>query len=173
MGNQEVFYDTIERVIDVIHAYWMNKTGRTVIILLPDVNFTLPRLQTWHADTGTVYSYSNGEDYVGRHSDNEPELGEQPYIASLTLGAARRFSLRHKKTSESNSLILANGDLRVMDPNFQHHWQHSIPLGKNVTAERINLTLRNVISTKVEEFHKSLKSNAGLAKSPTRTTTPK
>ncbi|OQK18612.1 2OG-Fe(II) oxygenase [Methyloprofundus sedimenti] len=146
---------------------------------------TLPRLQTWHADTGIVYSYSDnllqtrdwspllssiktqiesylnyrfnsvlvnlyrsGEDYVGWHSDNEPELGEQPYIASLTLGAARRFALRHKKTSEINDLVLANGDLLVMEPNFQHHWQHSVPLDNSVTGGRINLTFRNVIPAK-------------------------
>ncbi|MDP1666622.1 MAG: alpha-ketoglutarate-dependent dioxygenase AlkB [Methylobacter sp.] len=144
--------------------------------------FTLPRLQTWHADPGIRYSYSNnllqtrswtpllseirakiesalnfsfnsvlvnlyrnGNDYVGWHSDNEPELGEQPFIASLTFGAERHFEFRHKQSSENGRVLLCSGTLLVMQPTFQHHWLHSIPLDQNVTEGRINLTFRKVI----------------------------
>jgi alkylated DNA repair dioxygenase AlkB len=144
--------------------------------------FILPRLQTWHADPGIHYSYSNnllqtrswtplltgirqkveaflefsfnsvlvnlyrnGDDYVGWHSDNEQELGGQPFIASLTLGAEREFSFRHKKTLETGSLYLRAGTLLIMQPDFQHHWQHCVPIDQTVNQGRINLTFRKVI----------------------------
>ena len=144
--------------------------------------FTLPRLQTWHADPGIKYSYSNnlletrswtsllsdirakielyldfsfnsvlvnwyrnGEDHVGWHADNERELGEQPFIVSLTFGTERLFEFRHKKSLESGSLLLRSGTLLIMRPNFQRHWLHSVPIEKNLMAGRINLTFRKVI----------------------------
>jgi alkylated DNA repair dioxygenase AlkB len=145
--------------------------------------FILPRLQTWHADPGIVYSYSNnllqtrpwtpllsglkakvedllnyrfnsvlvnlyrnGEDYVGWHADDEPELGNSPFIASLTFGAERQFAFRRKQSSEQGSLSLRSGTLLVMQPDFQHHWLHSVPVENGVTRGRINLTFRKVIS---------------------------
>jgi len=144
--------------------------------------FVLPRLQTWHADAGIRYSYSNnllltrpwtallseiraeietflgigfnsvlvncyrnGEDYVGYHADNEAELGEQPWIASLSFGTTRTFAFRHKKTAEQQSIQLDHGDLLLMHPAFQHNWFHSIPLEPNITQSRINLTFRLVV----------------------------
>jgi alkylated DNA repair dioxygenase AlkB len=144
--------------------------------------FILPRLQTWHADTGIRYSYSNnlletrswspllleirakveaflnfsfnsvlvnlyrnGEDYVGWHSDNEVELGEQPFIASLTFGAERLFEFRHKKTLQQGQLLLRSGTLLIMQPNFQHDWLHGVPIDKSVQEGRINLTFRKVV----------------------------
>jgi alkylated DNA repair dioxygenase AlkB len=144
--------------------------------------FILPRLQTWHADPGITYSYSNnlletrswtsllsdirakvelcldfsfnsvlvnwyrnGEDYVGWHADNEPELGEQPFIVSLTFGAERLFEFRHKKSSKNGRLLLRSGTLLIMRPDFQHHWLHSVPIEKNLMEGRINLTFRKVI----------------------------
>ena len=144
--------------------------------------FILPRLQTWHADPGIRYSYSNnlletrtwtpllsgiraqvesylnfsfnsvlvnlyrnGNDYVDWHADNEPELGEQPFIASLTFGAERQFEFRHKKSSANGRLLLRSGTLLIMQPDFQHHWLHSVPIDENVKEGRINLTFRKVI----------------------------
>ncbi len=92
-----------------------------------------------------VNLYRNGQDYVGWHADNEQEMGEQPFIASLTFGVERQFSFRHKKTPETGRIILRSGTLLIMQPDFQHHWLHSIPFDKNVTRERINLTFRKVI----------------------------
>lgn len=144
--------------------------------------FVLPRLQTWHADHGIRYSYSNnlletrpwtplllsirskvetflassfnavlvnyyrdGEDHVGWHADDEPELGEQPLIASLTFGAERRFEFKHKDSPEKGYVVLRNGTLLVMQPSFQHHWLHRVPKAGEVGDGRINLTFRQVI----------------------------
>lgn len=144
--------------------------------------FVLPRLQTWHADAGIRYSYSNnlletrpwtrvlseirikvetylgyrfnavlvncyrdGEDYVGWHADNEPELGEAPYIASVSFGAERFFAFRQKKTQETGQMILGNGSLLIMPSGFQSDWLHSVPVHKQLMQARINLTFRKVI----------------------------
>jgi len=92
-----------------------------------------------------VNLYRNGDDHVGWHADNEQELGDQPFIASLTFGAERRFAFRHKKTSEQGSVSLRSGTLLIMQPAFQHHWLHSLPIDQNVAEGRINLTFRKVV----------------------------
>jgi len=92
-----------------------------------------------------VNLYRNGGDHVGWHSDNEPELGGQPFIASLTLGAERPLQFRHKQSARQGQVLLPSGSLLVMQPDFQHHWLHSIPIDPNLTDGRINLTFRKVI----------------------------
>ena len=146
--------------------------------------FRLPRLQTWHADPGIVYSYSNnllatrpwtplllllrhrvematghrfnavlvnyyrdGKDHVGWHSDDEAELGEAPWIASLTLGATREFAWRSRQDASSayGKTRLTAGSLLLMAPEFQHLWEHSVPASE-ANHGRINLTFRRVLT---------------------------
>ncbi|KAB7630820.1 alpha-ketoglutarate-dependent dioxygenase AlkB family protein [Stenotrophomonas rhizophila] len=87
--------------------------------------------------------YRDGDDGMGWHSDNEPELGPAPVIASVSLGAARRFLLRrrddHAKKAE---VLLDHGDLLVMGGQTQRHYQHSLPKSARPLAERLNLTFR-------------------------------
>jgi alkylated DNA repair dioxygenase AlkB len=90
-------------------------------------------------------TFTASEDYVGWHSDNEIELGKQPFIASLTLGAERLFEFRHKKSLQQEQLLLRSGTLLMMQPDFQHDWLHRVPPDKNVQNGRINLTFRNVV----------------------------
>ncbi len=89
-------------------------------------------------------AYRNGDDSMGWHSDNEPELGEKPTIASLTLGAERRFLLRRGRGGRSSSVILGHGSLLIMKNDCQAIYQHSLPKSKSVTGLRINLTFRNI-----------------------------
>lgn len=88
--------------------------------------------------------YRNGQDGMGWHSDDEPELGTNPTIASVTLGQPRRFLLRHKsdKAIPRQELLLEHGSLLIMADQLQHHWQHSIPKTKRIMQGRINLTFR-------------------------------
>lgn len=90
-----------------------------------------------------INRYRNGRDSMGWHSDDEPELGERPVIASLSLGAARRFLLRrrddHALTTE---FLLAHGDLLVMAGDTQRFYQHALPKTARPMGERINLTFR-------------------------------
>lgn len=91
--------------------------------------------------------YRNGQDAMGWHSDDEPELGVQPLVVSLNLGATRRFDFRRKGASRIEySLELEHGSLLVMSGPTQHHWQHQIARTRKVATRRINLTFRQIIS---------------------------
>ena len=89
--------------------------------------------------------YRNGDDGMGWHSDDEPELGQNPVIASISLGAARAFDfrLRHDHTVKKR-FILESGSLLLMLRDTQGHWQHALPKSKRMKEGRINLTFRYV-----------------------------
>ncbi|UTM58308.1 alpha-ketoglutarate-dependent dioxygenase AlkB [Photobacterium sp. CCB-ST2H9] len=86
--------------------------------------------------------YRNGQDSMGWHQDNEPELGPQPVIASVTFGESRRFLLKHKRTAEKIEFQLGHGSLLVMAGQTQSNWAHSVPKTQQHSGERINLTYR-------------------------------
>ncbi len=83
--------------------------------------------------------YPTGEDRLGWHSDSEKGT-----IASLSLGATRKFVFKHKKTKEKVEFNLASGDLLVMRGETQANWLHTVPSTKKVITPRINLTFRNI-----------------------------
>lgn len=88
--------------------------------------------------------YRTGADSNGWHADNEPEFGVDPVIASLSLGATRRFDLRNRETKETIKTNLASGDLVVMSGDCQREWIHQAPKQLRVQEPRINLTFRMV-----------------------------
>lgn len=88
--------------------------------------------------------YRDGQDSMGWHSDDEPELGEQPVIASISLGQRRNFDLQHKQTREKYRIPLAHGSLLVMAGSTQAFWQHGIAKTRMSIGERINLTFRYI-----------------------------
>ncbi|NJD31443.1 MAG: alpha-ketoglutarate-dependent dioxygenase AlkB [Gammaproteobacteria bacterium] len=88
--------------------------------------------------------YRDGRDGMGWHSDDEPELGRDPVIASVSLGATRRFCMRHRRRKDSRlELPLGHGSLLLMSGPTQHHWLHAVPKTRAPVGERINLTFRN------------------------------
>jgi alkylated DNA repair dioxygenase AlkB len=88
--------------------------------------------------------YRDGQDSNGWHSDDEKELGRDPVIASLSLGASRDFHLRHKtKKGLKQSIALEHGSLLLMGGSTQHNWQHHVPKRANA-GPRINLTFRDI-----------------------------
>ena len=93
--------------------------------------------------------YRGGEDGVSWHSDDEPELGERPVIASVSLGAVRGFQLKHKSSADLDrvDIELPHGSLLLMAGDCQRHWKHQIPKrrGRNRPGPRINLTFRWVV----------------------------
>jgi alkylated DNA repair dioxygenase AlkB len=91
--------------------------------------------------------YRHGQDGMGRHADNEPELGQQPVIASLSFGEVRNLDFYHNKTKNKVRLPLGNGSLLVMSGDTQKYWQHSIAKNKKTLAARINLTFRYIHQT--------------------------
>ncbi|MGI0499714.1 alpha-ketoglutarate-dependent dioxygenase AlkB family protein [Limnospira platensis CENA597] len=89
--------------------------------------------------------YRDGKDSMSWHSDDEPELGKNPIIASVSLGGTRRFSGKHKiHKNRKFNIDLTSGSLLLMKGETQHFWQHQIPKTSQVVEPRINLTFRMV-----------------------------
>lgn len=90
--------------------------------------------------------YRDGQDSMGYHQDNEPELGENPTIASITFGAERTFQMKHikDKSIKRKDIILKSGSLLIMAGTTQHYWKHQIPKTKKVIGPRLNITFREV-----------------------------
>jgi len=90
--------------------------------------------------------YRDGSDSMGWHSDDERELGERPEIASLSLGATRRFRLRHRQRKDLApvAIDLEDGSLLVMAGDTQRFWKHQVPKTRRACEPRINLTFRKI-----------------------------
>jgi alkylated DNA repair dioxygenase AlkB len=93
-----------------------------------------------------VNLYRDGNDHLGWHADNEIVNGPEPTIASISLGAERRFDFRHNETGEVVKVLLPHGSLLVMSGLSQSCWQHRIPKETHLTLPRINLTFRRVLN---------------------------
>jgi alkylated DNA repair dioxygenase AlkB len=93
--------------------------------------------------------YRDGHDSMGLHSDDEPELGPAPCIASISLGATRTFVLKPKRKKSTTAPIrveLTHGSLLVMRGATQKNWVHGVPKQLRVAAPRINLTFRRIVA---------------------------
>ena len=90
--------------------------------------------------------YRDGNDAMGWHADDEPELGPFPTIASVSLGGTRRFLMKHRKDPELSSirLDLSHGSLLVMSGATQANWKHSVSRTRTLVEPRINLTFRYI-----------------------------
>jgi alkylated DNA repair dioxygenase AlkB len=88
--------------------------------------------------------YRDGDDYIGWHTDEEPELGKNPVIASANFGESRDFVIKHNESGQKLSLPLGNGTLLIMKGTLQHYWKHSLPKRKKVKHARFNLTFREI-----------------------------
>lgn len=101
--------------------------------------------------SGTTYNscllnlYHNGDEGMAWHSDDEKSLGKNTSIASLSFGAERKFSLKHKATKQSVSLNLEAGSLLVMKGSTQSNWLHCLPKTRKVKDPRVNLTFRTMV----------------------------
>jgi alkylated DNA repair dioxygenase AlkB len=102
--------------------------------------------------TGTAFNcvlcnlYRDGRNSMGLHADAEPELGENPVIGSVSLGATRRFQLRHRKQRDAKlDIDLPSGSLLIMGATTQHHYRHGVPKQPAIREPRINLTFRRVL----------------------------
>lgn len=86
--------------------------------------------------------YRDGRDSMGMHSDNEPELGPEPAIASVSFGATRTFILQHKRSKQRLKLALSDGSLLLMAGSLQENWLHGINRIAGDVSARVNLTFR-------------------------------
>jgi alkylated DNA repair dioxygenase AlkB len=139
-----------------LHGHTTDPYGYSGIVMQPHpMNKTLldieQKLEAYTDETFTTVLanlYRNGQDSNGWHADNEKELGENPVIASVSLGASRFFHLKHNtETSQKLKLELTHGSLLLMEGSTQHFWKHQIAKTAREVQPRINLTFRKVITT--------------------------
>ena len=117
---------------------------------IPWIEELMPIKKSIETLTGESYNcclcnlYHDGSEGMGWHADNEKVLDEKSSIASVSFGAERFFSLKHKETREKLKISLENGSLLLMRPPIQDYWLHSLPKSKKVQSGRINLTFRTL-----------------------------
>ncbi len=87
--------------------------------------------------------YRNGQDSMGMHADDEPEMGN--VIGSLSLGATRTFRIKHNETKEKMEFEVSNGTLIIMAGTMQQFWKHEVPKTREIVGQRINLTFRQIM----------------------------
>lgn len=152
---------------DVVHLFGKEYTSKRKIALYgdPNTSYTYSQVKKTPLEwTPTLLSikskieqfcgarfnscllnlYHNGQEGMSWHSDNEKELGTHPAIASISLGAPRKFAWKHKKSKARYDKLLPSGSLIYMHGSMQEHWLHSIPKTKKVNEPRINLSFRQI-----------------------------
>ena len=112
--------------------------------LLEQLRRSVEAVTGQHYNSVLLNYYRDGKDSMGLHSDDEPELGPQPAIASLSFGATRSFVLRHKTRKLRRNIDLTDGSVLLMRGRTQHYWLHGINKTAKLTGPRVNLTFRYV-----------------------------
>jgi alkylated DNA repair dioxygenase AlkB len=107
---------------------------------------SIERLTCASFNSVLINLYRNGQDSMGWHSDDEPSLGSEPEIASLSLGATRRFHLKHRTVDARLSFDLPHGSCLIMRGRCQSAWRHQLPKTKKTVGARINLTFRRIVA---------------------------
>ena len=124
--------------------------SKTTKLALPFTKELLEIKTAVELETGETFNscllnlYHSGEEGMGWHSDAEKELKKNGAIASLSFGAERKFSFKHKQTAETVSVMLEHGSLLVMKDDTQTNWLHRLPPAKRIIQPRINLTFRTI-----------------------------
>lgn len=133
---------------DDTFSYTYSKTTKTA---LPWTVELLELQEIIQKKTGETFNscllnlYHNGNEGMAWHSDAEKDLKKNGAIGSLSFGAERKFSFKHKKTKECISQVLQHGSLLVMKDKTQTNWLHRLPPTKTIHTPRINLTFRTII----------------------------
>ena len=103
-------------------------------------------ITTAQFNSALINLYETGADYAAWHSDDEKELGKNPTIASISLGATRSFHLRNKASGETHKVDLPHGSILLMSGETQHLYKHQLAKTAKKVGPRINITFRNIIS---------------------------
>lgn len=143
LDRKSAMYSTINA--DYFYAgknHITNEYTKAIFLIQEKINSLLPNL---NFNSVLFNWYKNGSQKMGWHSDNEKELGDNPMIASLSLGAERRFDLKHNIIkNEKFQIYLPSGSLIIMGKGIQQNWKHQIPAQKKIMDGRINLTFRSL-----------------------------
>ncbi len=129
------------------YSYTYSKVTKTANIFTKEL---LELKEIVEKESGETYNscllnlYHSGEEGMAYHSDGEKMLKKNGAIASLSLGAQRKFSFKHKEHKQRVDIVLENGSLLVMKKGTQTNWLHRLPPTKKVKTPRINLTFRSI-----------------------------
>jgi alkylated DNA repair dioxygenase AlkB len=129
------------------YSYTYSKVTKTANIWIKEL---LELKEIVEKESGETYNscllnlYHSGEEGMAYHADGEKMLKKNGAIASLSLGAERKFSFKHKENKQRIDIILERGSLLVMKKGTQTNWLHRLPPTKKVTSPRINLTFRTI-----------------------------
>lgn len=130
------------------HAYTYSGVRNEPRSMIEPVRALAEALQR---ETGTVLDsclanlYRDGSDSMGFHADDEPELGSEPTIVSVSLGARRRFVLRQKAAGQRWVWELGEGDVLIMSKESQRDYRHAVPKTSRPVGPRMNLTFRHFV----------------------------
>ncbi len=133
---------------DSDYLYTYSNTTKQALVWTKELSDLKQRVEDV---TGTKFNscllnlYHDGDEGIAWHSDDEKPLGENSIIASLSFGAERKFSFKHKHTKQTISVVLEHGSLLIMKDATQTNWLHSLPKSKKITRPRINLTFRTIV----------------------------
>ncbi|WP_299664581.1 alpha-ketoglutarate-dependent dioxygenase AlkB [uncultured Polaribacter sp.] len=128
-------------------SYTYSGTTKTASIFTEEL---LALKEIVEKESGETYNscllnlYHSGDEGMAYHSDGEKMLKKNGAIASISLGAARKFSFKHKENKQRIDIVLERGSLLVMKENTQSHWLHRLPPTKKILTPRINLTFRTI-----------------------------
>lgn len=129
--------------------YTYSKTTKTALAWTPEL---LELKKIIEEKTGETFNscllnlYHNGDEAMAWHSDSEIDLKKNGAISSLSFGADRKFSFKHKKKKQKIDITLEKGSLLVMKGTTQTHWLHRLPPSKKIKTARINLTFRTIVN---------------------------
>ena len=121
------------------------KQARTWTPELRELKAKVEQLTDTRYNSCLLNLYHHGQEGMGWHSDDEKSLAHHAGIASVSFGAERKFSFKHKQTGETISLMLEHGSLLLMAGACQTHWLHCLPKTTRVPTPRVNLTFRTIV----------------------------
>ena len=136
---------------DANFSYTYSKTTKQALLWTPallDLKFLVEERTKTQYNSCLLNLYHSGDEGMGWHSDDEKELTKNGSIASLSLGAERKFLLKNKTDKQLISVFLENGSLLEMKGTTQTNWLHRLPPTKKVKTPRINLTFRKIGNSK-------------------------
>jgi len=149
-GQKRILSRKVAWMGDAGYTYSYSGTSKTTSPWTPALMQVKERVEqqtTQRFNSCLLNLYHDGSEGMGWHSDDEKTLGRNPVIASVSFGAERIFKLKHRKSKEVVSVLLEQGSLLIMKGETQHHWVHTMPQSKRVTAPRINLTFRQFVGS--------------------------
>lgn len=131
------------------YAYTYSKRTKIAKSWTPellDIKKKIENLTSENFNSCLLNLYHDGNEGMAWHSDSEKALKKNGAIASISFGAERKFSFKHKASGEVVSLTLESGSLLIMKDETQQHWLHRLPPTKKIFAPRVNLTFRSYVS---------------------------